>query len=72
MSEQGGAPEEMSLSDAEIVKGAYDNQMSAGHTPDTALNLATTVYLQRHPFETVESARQIVSVTVAVIKKPAH
>jgi hypothetical protein len=67
MLEQNGALEHMSSEDAEIVKGAYDNQISAGHSPDTALNLATTVYLQRHPFEVVEAARQIVSVTVAKV-----
>lgn len=60
MFEQDGQHREMSVGDAKSVKCAYDNQISAGHTPDTALNLATTVYLQRHPFEPVEAARQMV------------
>ncbi len=61
MSEHDKTRQEMSPNDAEVVKGAYDHQISSGHTPDTALNLATTVYLQRHPFEVVETARELVS-----------
>ncbi|MBT5110077.1 MAG: hypothetical protein HOM25_15470 [Rhodospirillaceae bacterium] len=60
MSEHDETCREMSPGDAKSVKCAYDNQISAGHTSDTALNLATTVYLQLHPFEPVEAARQIV------------
>jgi hypothetical protein len=58
MSKQLDTHHDMSPGDAKSVKCAYDNQISAGHTSDTALNLATTVYLQRHPFETVETARR--------------
>jgi len=60
VSEHDETCQEMSPVDAKSVKCAYDNQILAGHTPDTALNLATTVYLQRHPFELVGAARQMV------------
>jgi hypothetical protein len=46
--------------DQRAVQNAYCEQIEFGSAPKSALNLATIVYLQRHPRVTAENARACV------------
>lgn len=50
---------------------AYREQIEFGSSEDTALNLATIVYQQRHPRLPTNEARALVSKALGISKSPA-
>lgn len=48
------------------ARAAYSEQIKFGSAQDTALNLATIVYQQRHPCVPVKEARAIVGEALGV------
>ena len=53
------------------VMNAYREQIEFGSSEDTALNLATIVYQQRHPRLPTNEARALVSKALGISKSPA-
>lgn len=55
----------MCADDFSAVTRAYQEQIAVGNSREMAVNIATIVYQQRHPFEIVEKSRVMVGAAVA-------
>ena len=56
--------------DHRAVQNAYREQIEFGSAPKSAVDLATIVYLQRHPTVTTENARTRVDEILEDIVRP--
>ncbi|GEM_PF-5283371 len=51
--------------DLQVVTDAYTGELERGQAQRTALNYATAVYLQRHPFVAVGEARAMIRAAIS-------
>lgn len=57
--------EKMCAEDFSAVTTAFKEQIAVGNSHEMAVNIATIVYQQRHPFAALENSRSLVGAAVA-------